>query len=96
MPIVTGIFTPVISPGTPVAGGGGTGVAPMPIGPLLPVAIIEQLHDELAAVGLTVVGAEVSGKSQFGTDTEARMREFLKNFKDRTRLFEHPSFLRLN
>jgi hypothetical protein len=90
MPIVTGTFTPVVIAG---AGTSSTSAAALP---QLPVATIKQLQSELAAVGLTVVGAEVSGKSQFGTDTEASMREFLKNFKDRTRLFEHPSFLRLN
>jgi hypothetical protein len=42
----------------------------------LPVETLKQLHTELAAVGLPVVGAEATGTPQFGLETQARIRAF--------------------
>jgi hypothetical protein len=51
MPIVTGVFMPVVN-----AGAGTSSTSPAS-SLQLSVATIKQLHSELAAVGLTVVGA---------------------------------------
>jgi len=81
MPIVTGTFTPVLSPAAPVAGGGGTGVAPTPAASVLPVAIVKQLHDELAAVGLPVAGAESGATPQFGSATSTQLKAFQNRYQ---------------
>jgi peptidoglycan hydrolase-like protein with peptidoglycan-binding domain len=81
MPIISGIFTPVINPGTPVAVGGGTGVAPTPAAPVLPVAIVKQLQDELAAVGLSITGTEAGPTPQFGQATSAQLKAFQQRYQ---------------
>jgi hypothetical protein len=45
------------------------------------VETITALHSELATVGLPVRGAEVSGTPTFGTDTQARVREFQELYR---------------
>src|SRR6516164_2461552 len=46
----------------------------------VPVETIRTLQSELTAVGLPVVGAEAGGTPRFGTDTQARVREFQKRY----------------
>lgn len=49
---------------------------PAPVLWTVPVATLKQLHTELAAVGLPVIGAEATGTAQFGPETQARVRTF--------------------
>jgi hypothetical protein len=44
----------------------------------MPVDTIKTLQSELAAVGLPVRGAEAGGTPSFGSDTQARVRDFQK------------------
>jgi hypothetical protein len=46
----------------------------------VPLETIRTLHTELAAVGLPVADAEADGTPRFGTDTQARVREFQKRY----------------
>src|SRR5262245_46490691 len=73
MPIVTGTFTPIASPSTPVAGGIGVETA------ILPDDLVKQLQNELSAVGLPVTGTEAGATPQIGQVTSAQ----LKIFQDR-------------
>ena len=47
----------------------------------VPVETIRTLHSEPTAVGLPVVGAEADGTPRFGTDTQARVREFQQRYR---------------
>src|SRR5712692_10930589 len=76
MPRITTVFTPVPSAGAT------TGPTPPSPSPQPPAVIINQLHAELAAIGLPVVGAETGATPQFGAATSAQ----LKAFQDRYRL----------
>jgi peptidoglycan hydrolase-like protein with peptidoglycan-binding domain len=46
----------------------------------VPVETIRTLQTELAALVFPVVGAEADGTSRFGTDTQARVREFQQRY----------------
>src|SRR5262249_5688670 len=74
MPILTGIITSeTVSSGTVK-----TDLTKWPVLSTVSVATLKQLHTELAAVGLPVLGAEATGTSQFGSETEDRVRAVQK------------------
>src|SRR5262249_52676633 len=74
MPILTGIITSeTVSSGTVK-----TDQTSWPVLSTVSVATLMQLHTELAAVGLPVIGAEATGAPQFGPETEDRVRDFQK------------------
>jgi hypothetical protein len=79
MPIVTRVFTPVlaVSEWTPPA----PSQPAAPASPQLPAATIKQLHGELAAIGLPVVGTESGDIPQFGTATSAQLKTFQNRYK---------------
>ena len=72
MPILTGVITSeTVSSGTVKID-----LTKWPVLSTVSVATLNQLHTELAAVGLPVLGAEATGTPQFGTETEDRVRAF--------------------
>src|SRR5262245_56017368 len=74
MPILTGVITSeTVSSGTVK-----TDQTSWPVLSTVSVATLKQLHSELAAVGLPVLGAEANGTPQFGPETEDRVRAFQK------------------
>src|SRR2546428_5036624 len=74
MPILTGIITSeTVSSGTAKPD-----LTKWPILSTVSVATLNQLHSELAAVGLPVLGAEATGTPQFGSETEDRVCDFQK------------------
>jgi peptidoglycan hydrolase-like protein with peptidoglycan-binding domain len=74
MPLLTGVITSeTISSGTVK-----TDRTSWPVLSTVSVATLKQLHTELAAVGLPVLGAEATGTPQFGPETVDRVRAFQK------------------
>ena len=74
MPILTGVITSeTVSSGTVK-----TDLTAWPVLSTVSAATLKQLHTELAAVGLPVLGAEATGTPQFGSETEDRIRAFQK------------------
>jgi hypothetical protein len=50
-------------------------------GPVLPVAIVNQLQDELAAVGFAVTGTEAGATPQFGKATSMQLKAFQTRYQ---------------
>jgi len=74
MPVLTGIITSeTVSSGTVK-----TDLTKWPVLSTVCVATLKQLHTELSAVGLPVLGAEATGTPQFGSETAHRVRAFQK------------------
>jgi peptidoglycan hydrolase-like protein with peptidoglycan-binding domain len=78
MPRVTMVFTPqsAIS-----AAGATTDSTSASVEAQLPVVTIEQLHEELAAVGLPVASAESGPTPKFGEETSALLKVFQQRHK---------------
>jgi murein L,D-transpeptidase YcbB/YkuD len=55
-----------------------TDMTKWPVLSTVSVATLKQLHTDLAAVGLPVLGAEATATLEFGTETGDRVRDFQK------------------
>jgi peptidoglycan hydrolase-like protein with peptidoglycan-binding domain len=74
MPILTGVINSETVSSETVK----TDLTKWPVLSTVSVATLKQLHTELAAVGLPVLGAEATDTPQFGSETENRIRAFQK------------------
>jgi peptidoglycan hydrolase-like protein with peptidoglycan-binding domain len=75
VPIVTGVFIPVSSSGNKRRPAGAN------VGRQPPVAVIKQLHDELAAAGFPVDKKETGATPKFGPATGLQLKSFQERYK---------------